>query len=157
MIAVFVSQTAQKRLSDLKPPFTCAVIGDSIAEMVAPFLPECTHNTRIGISSAAVLARVLAEPAPYSVRIISAGSNDPNNPRLPDNLRAIRARGPVIWIVPSIAVAPARRAVKLFATEHQDPTVTFTSGCCGIQARVHPIRPAEIANAVRGTALWPRK
>src|ERR1700726_987696 len=131
-------------------PFTCAVIGDSIADMVQDFLPECDHNTKVGISSAAVLARVLAEP-PRSVTIVSAGSNDPTNPRLAANLAAIRAHGPVIWIVPSAtagSVAQARRVVLKFVADHQDPSVQFTPGCCGVQARVHPIRPREIAAVI---------
>jgi len=140
----------------VEPPFTCAVIGDSIADMVQDFLPECDHNTKVGISSAAVLARVLAEK-PRSVIIVSAGSNDPTNPRLVANLAAIRAHGPVIWIVPSAtagSVAQARRVVLKFVADHQDPSVQFTPGCCGVQARVHPIRPREIATAVRALPIW---
>jgi hypothetical protein len=138
------------------PPFTCAVIGDSITDMVQAFLPECDHNTKVGISSAAVLARVLAEP-PRSVTVVSAGSNDPTNPRLAANLAAIRAHGPVIWIVPSAtagSVAQARRVVLKFVADHQEPNVQFTPGCCGVQARVHPIRPREIAAAIRQLPIW---
>lgn len=134
-------------------PFTCAVIGDSIADMVQDFLKECDHNTKVGISSAAVLARVLAEP-PRSVVIVSAGSNDPDNPRLAANLAAIRAHGPVIWIIPSPAVPQARRVVAQYVVEHNEPAVHFTPGNKGLQSRVHPIRPQEIAVAIRALPIW---
>jgi hypothetical protein len=134
-------------------PFTCAVVGDSIADMVQDFLPECSHNTKIGISSAAVLARVMATPA-VSMLVISAGSNDPDNPNLAANLRRIRAKGNVVWIQPSVAVQRARTVVGQVAAEKNDPVVPFRSGCCGLQARVHPIAPREIAAAIRKLPTW---
>lgn len=138
------------------PQFTCAVIGDSIAEMIQEYLPECDHNTKIGISSAAVLARVLVE-SPRTVIVVSAGSNDPSNPRLSANLVAIRAHGPVIWIIPSPAVPQARRVVAQFVVAHNEPAIHFTPGNKGLQSRVHPIRPQEIAAAIRALPIWKGK
>lgn len=105
------------------PPFTCAVVGDSIANGLADFFAHCDANVKDSIGSAAIIPRV---PAGKSVVLISAGSNDANNPALQKNLRAIRAKatGRVVWVVP---VHPKPRAAVLsIAKENGDKFYTFT-------------------------------
>ena len=74
----------------------CLIAGDSIALDIARHAPQCAADAKIGIGSAAIVARV--HPAPLVV--ISAGSNDPDNPRLVRNLTEIRVRAGfsrVVW------------------------------------------------------------
>src|ERR1700744_3839766 len=90
----------------------CAVVGDSIALGVGTELHRCAVNAHIGIPSAEVIGRVQHA----NVLVVSAGSNDPHNPQLEQNLRAIRAKatGKVIWISPMdpVAAAVVRRVAK---------------------------------------------
>lgn len=104
-------------------PNTCAIVGDSIAEMVATVMPECKHNAKSGISSDQVIKRVM--PAVWLV--VSAGSNDPDNQALENNLQDIRdkATNHVIWIVP-LCCERAKRLVLETAKENGDKMVTFT-------------------------------
>lgn len=121
---------------------TCAVIGDSIAEAVQSYFPECHHNTKIGISSAAVAERIVPGVA---VTIVSAGSNDPANPGLRLNLRVIRARAHsrVIWILPINATA--RAAVATVAAEEGDLAVSFEPA----GDHVHPRDNKALAKVIR--------
>jgi hypothetical protein len=123
---------------------SCLVAGDSIALMVAAFV-SCGVDARIGIGSAAIVARV----RPASIVVISSGSNDPHNPRLADNLRAARQKAgdsKVIWIVP--ALRPAAAAVRAVAAVRGDKTVAFTPGRDG----VHPKCPRCLAHDIFGPA-----
>src|SRR5580700_9449292 len=108
----------------------CAVVGDSIALGVSPYLPECTVDAKIGISSAAVIGRVHEA----DVLIVSAGSNDPDNPSLVSNLERIRAKatGKVIRIRP--VNLKAAMAVLHVAGQHGDLVVSFEPG----RDHVHP-------------------
>jgi len=128
---------------------TCAIVGDSIADMLVPYFKECEHSAKSGISSAKVLGRT---PSGKTVVIVSAGSNDPDNPRLKDNLRAIRAKhnDRVIWIVPAVAVA--REAVVAVAAEHHDDVVFFVAG----HDHVHPhyLRPLAQALHAKMNQGW---
>jgi hypothetical protein len=120
---------------------TCAVIGDSIAiDVAAAFHGRCEVNAKIGIASNAIIGRVISA----DVTVISAGSNDPDNPHLADNLRRIRAKisGRAIWLLP-IATRP-RTLVELVASEHGDQVVAFHPA----HDNVHPKHPAEIAKRI---------
>ncbi len=116
-ICLFVTTVA----ADPVRVHTCAVVGDSIAEAVQSYLP-CQHNTKIGISSAAIAGRLIPGVA---VTVISAGSNDPLNPFLRLNLRIIhsRAHSRVVWILPINAIA--RAAVETVAAEYDEPVLSF--------------------------------
>jgi hypothetical protein len=123
---------------------SCLVAGDSIALMVAAFV-SCTVDAKVGIGSAAIVARV----RPATIVVISAGSNDPRNPRLADNLRAARRKAgdsKVIWIVP--ALRPAAAAVRAVAAVRGDKSVSFTPGRDG----VHPKCPRCLAHVIFGPA-----
>ncbi len=119
----------------------CLIAGDSIAVGVAPYLPRCAVNAKVGITSTAIIRRVGAA----NLLIISAGSNDPRNPRLINNLKSIRAKatGRVIWIQPIDPVAAA--AVRRVAALHGDHVVTFSPA----RDHVHPASDKTLATRVR--------
>lgn len=122
----------------------CAIVGDSIADGLAEKMPHCQRNAKIGIPSGKIIERV---PQGYlGLLIISAGSNDPQNPRLADNLNAMRRRagGGVIWIAP--VDSRARSVVNSVAQAHGDRVVTFTPG----RDHVHPRSYSEIAQQIQG-------
>jgi hypothetical protein len=118
---------------------SCALVGDSIAVEAGQFLHGCRLNAKIGILSEAVIARV----DPFAeVNVVSAGSNDPDNPALRANLERIRARARrTIWILPTIA--RARAAVQEVAARHGDDVVSFTP-----RDGVHPASAATLAHAI---------
>ena len=119
----------------------CLVLGDSIAVGLGAQLRACVTDAQVGIGSAAIVGRA----GPADVAVISAGSNDPHNPRLEANLRMIRAkvRGRVVWIVPQHRVAAD--AVTKVARFHGDQIVSFAPS----QDRVHPRSYRELAASVR--------
>jgi hypothetical protein len=125
-------------MADLSP---CTIVGDSIAVGTAQAVSECRSDAKIGIGSAAIVSRV----HDAALVVISAGSNDPRNPKLKQNLETIRAKltGRVMWIVPIDPVAAA--AVKAVAASHRDGTVGFSPA----RDRVHPHSYGPIAQAVR--------
>ena len=118
----------------------CLAAGDSLIVGLAPYLHGCTINAKVGISSAAIIQRV----GNTKLLIVSAGSNDPYNPRLEANLKAIRAKAnKVIWIVPQ-----NRRAAQValsVARFFGDSVVTFTPSRDGI----HPKSYGVLAESVR--------
>jgi hypothetical protein len=123
-----------------KTVHSCAVVGDSIALGIAEQIPACRHNAKVGIESNEVIVRVDATAA---VNVVSAGSNDPLNPMLRDNLERIRNRARrVIWILP--IHTNARAAVRAVAAAHGDPTVSFVPA----DDRVHPQSYATLAQTV---------
>lgn len=119
----------------------CAIIGDSIAVGVAQQRFNCTIDARVGLSSSAI-AHIVGDA---EVTIISAGSNDPNNPKLITNLEAIRAKrtGKVVWIIPVHPVAAS--SVLSVARKHQDSIVFFNPG----KDKVHPKSYQTLAGYVR--------
>lgn len=120
---------------------TCGIIGDSIALGLALAMPQCDSQAVIGAPSSTI--REWRLPKCYDVAVISAGSNDPRNPDLARNLRAIRGRicaSKVIWILP--ANAAARAAVTREAGA--DPTISFRAARDG----VHPRSYSALARAV---------
>lgn len=86
--------------------FECLILGDSLAKGTADALADALRNrcevvATTGAGSAAILRAVPARS--YKTATISAGSNDPRNPYLADNLIAIRqslAANHVVWIAP---------------------------------------------------------
>ncbi len=139
-IAGFAAPVAEAALS-------CAIVGDSIALGIAEQMPACRRNAKIGIPSDAIIERVDIFAA---INIVSAGSNDPLNPNLRDNLVRIRSRAKqVVWVLPIDATA--RAAVKEIAAAHGDPVVAFESS----DDRVHPRSYPELAQAVSTVAALP--
>lgn len=126
------------------PAQTCAIIGDSIAVGVGWQFRGCSISARGGISSRSVIGRM----RPADVVVVSAGSNDPLNPRLWSNLNQIRSRahGNVIWILPT--QPRARMMVLAVARMHGDRTVSFIGG----RDRVHPRSYAALVSNIRTVA-----
>lgn len=120
---------------------TCAIIGDSIADGLAALIPDCIVDAKVGIPSVAIIDRVHGA----DVLIVSAGSNDPNNPSLQANLEKIRekATGSVIWIRPNMERAAA--AVMAVASRHGDMVVSFTAG----RDKVHPKNYKTLARELK--------
>ena len=126
--------------ADLDHKPSCAVVGDSIAAGAGQYMPACKVNAKIGISSSAVIDRV--DPS-ADVNVVSAGSNDPDNPQLRANLERIRARGKrMIWILP--IDDGARAAVQAVAAEHGDPVVSFAPA----GDHVHPRSEVALARSI---------
>jgi hypothetical protein len=123
----------------------CAIIGDSIAVDLAYKFPHCIMDAKIGIGSAAIIGRV-QDPRINSatVVIISAGSNDPDNPRLTENLVSIRTKitGKVIWILP--INQRAAKAVIQVAGLNQDRVVSFSPA----RDNVHPSNNNTLAKNI---------
>jgi len=79
----------------------CLVLGDSIAVGVGQNLPQCETIAKVGLSSSQVLASVKA--VSKDIVVVSVGSNDPKNPELLRNVRALRAKinaKYVVWLLP---------------------------------------------------------
>lgn len=118
---------------------SCALVGDSIAVEAGQF-SGCRLNAKNGIPSEAVIARV--DPS-VEINVVSAGSNDPDNPALRANLERIRQRAKhTIWILPTIP--RARAAVQEVAARHGDRVVSYAPCDDG----VHPASPAVLARAI---------
>jgi hypothetical protein len=128
-------------MADLPPNTDCYVIGDSIALGSAAAVGECRADAKIGISSTAIVSR--AHDA--KLVVISAGSNDPGNPRLKQNLELIRSKatGRVLWIVPLDKTAAD--AVRAVAARHGDGAITFSAA----KDNVHPRSYGPIAAQIR--------
>lgn len=124
----------------------CFVVGDFIA--TRPYglggqFPACGVSAKVGASSEAIIPRV--PTAPLAWLVISAGSNDPMNPKLPANLEAMRARANadrVVWVLP-VHASPAA-TVRSIAERHGDSVVEFVAG----RGRVHPRNYRSVAHAV---------
>lgn len=127
-------------------PLTCMIVGDCIATRphgLGGRFSQCEVSAAVGLSSSAIVKRVPASPMKWLV--ISAGSNDPTNPRLEANLEAMRGRAKadqVVWVAP---VHPkAFEAVRKVAAKHGDRFVSFTPG----RDNVHPKSYKSLASSV---------
>lgn len=120
---------------------SCAIVGDSIAVGVGAVMRECLVDAKSGIPSADVIARVHSA----DILFVSAGSNDPRNPQLEDNLKTIRAKAwaAVVWIEPIAPTAAA--AVDRVAAAHNDVVVKFDPSSDG----VHPKSYDQLALSLR--------
>lgn len=124
----------------------CALIGDSIAEDLRPFLRECGFSGRLGIGTAAIIPLV---PSDADVIIVSAGSNDYLTPGLLGRMQALRARvgsAQVIWIRPIPQIAAT--AVDSVAQAHGDAVVPFVVSRTD-RERLHPQSNDTLAADIR--------
>jgi hypothetical protein len=125
---------------------TCAVIGDSIAADLRPFLRECRFAGRIGIGTAAIVSLV---PSNAEVIVVSAGSNDYLTPGLLARLQALRSRAGsarFIWIRPIPRLAAT--AVDAVAQAHGDAVVSFVVSSTD-RERLHPQSNSALAAEIR--------
>ena len=124
----------------------CALIGDSIAEDLRPFLRECGYSGRLGIGTAAIIPLV---PSNADVIIVSAGSNDYLTPGLLGRMQALRARAgsaQVIWIRPIPQIAAT--SVDAVAQAHGDAVVPFVVSRTD-RERLHPQSNDTLAADIR--------
>lgn len=128
-------------MADLPIKSDCYILGDSIAVGSAQAVRECRVDAKIGISSTAIIGR--AHDA--ALVVISAGSNDPKNPRLKQNLETIRAKasGRVLWVVPINGTAA--ETVKAVAARRGDGLIFFAPA----KDNVHPHYYGPIAAQIR--------
>ena len=101
----------------------CTVTGDSLAVGIGVVLRACTTVAAKGLGSQAIAQRTPSASGGYVV--ISAGANDPDNPRLEANLETIRARAGAVrtvWIAPRHA--GAAQVVRRVARRHGDAVVS---------------------------------
>lgn len=135
ILAGFVTGLAAISAVTILSPDTesCAVVGDSIAFGFAQLERGCAASARVGRSAGAIARHPIEGRFRWGV--ISAGSNNPLDPNLRDQLRLIRANlhaDIVIWILPAHPRAAAiARAV---AAERGDLVQAFAAG----RDRVHP-------------------
>lgn len=112
------------------------IIGDSIALGIAEYMrPPAYVSAKIGASSLEI-ADFLIDETKDAIIIISAGSNDPMNHSLAQNLDRLRRKfcgRKVIWIVPrnERAAEIVRGIARLF----KDATVEFVPAGDGIHPR----------------------
>jgi hypothetical protein len=109
----------------------CITLGDSIAKGVN--IPGCETHARVGAASGYIVRNFTQQGK--RVTVVSAGSNDPNNPSLVQNLRKLRSRikSQVVWILPynQRAAAAVRKA-----SRPGDILVDLRG--CPTRDRVHP-------------------
>lgn len=103
----------------------CIAVGDSIAVGIGQ-AAHCTVNAKVGASSSYIAGLDIATGK--DITVISAGSNDPTNPKLRSNLDKIRSKitsKRVIWILPYNRKAAA--VVKAVAVQHGDGYIDLSA------------------------------
>jgi hypothetical protein len=129
---------------------SCFIFGDCLALGLAAVLGGCASDAKVGIPSAAVIQK--APAAIYDLVVISTGSNDPENPRLPRNLETIRLKvhaGRVVWVRPVNATAGA--AVEAVASRHRDSVVSVKPGRDNVHPRNYHVLAAAVLAAQKGS------
>jgi hypothetical protein len=114
----------------------CGILGDSIALGLALAHPGCDTSAKVGRSTHAILAHQLPQRH-YDYVVISAGSNNPRDPALLDQLSRIRATvtaDKVVWIEP-LNSERARSMVREIAAAHGDSTQGFAQSRDGVHPR----------------------
>jgi len=115
----------------------CAIIGDSIAQGVAQYRPECLGIARYGWTSAQWNRRWGSMELNAHSVIISLGSNDSPAVKSELELRAIRANAHsdrVFWILPANNVS-VQRLIRQIALDWGDTVLPITQLS---PDRVHP-------------------
>lgn len=129
-------------LATAAPP--CAIIGDSIAVGLSQVQHGCTVNARVGRSAGTIARQRL--PGHYAWAVISAGSNNPTDPRLRSQLETIRRNlrsTNVVWVLPRHPRAAS--LVRSVAVRNRDGFVDFVPSRDG----VHPRSYQSLMRSVR--------
>ena len=120
----------------------CVAVGDSIAVGTGQAM-HCVVRAHVGWSSNKIIT--LSNGVKAELCIISAGSNDPKNPKLIVNLKRIRNNvdcDKVVWIKP--VNSTAAKAV-FTAKNPSDSVISFTPS----KDNVHPKNYRTLANAIK--------
>lgn len=123
----------------------CVAVGDSIAVGVGQ-AAHCMINAKVGASSSYIASHTYSSDK--RVAVISAGSNDPDNPKLMNNLHAIRAKitaRRVVWILPYNR--KAAEVVKAVAVQHGDAYIDLSG--FKTRDRVHPSSYSAVAKNIK--------
>jgi hypothetical protein len=126
---------------------SCFVFGDSIAVGLAAVL-GCASNAQVGLPSSAIVQR--APFAHYDLVVISAGTNDPFNRRLPFNLTMMREKvraNTVVWIRP--VKSQAAVVVERTASRYGDQVVGFIPGRDGVHPKSYRGLAASLQKSLR--------
>jgi GH24 family phage-related lysozyme (muramidase) len=147
-------------LSDQAPPTVpngnIVVVGDSIAVGTGSRIKDAIVAAKVGDSSTAIANKVADNPSikGFVNAIISAGSNDPTNPQLTNNLSKIRsslqARN-YIWLLPYNSQAKA--TVSNFAQSNGDKTIDLSTFPTG--DNLHPKNYGLVANQATSICIPP--
>lgn len=128
----------------------CLILGDSTAVGTAAALAvlgiQCETRARVGASSSDALS-FATKSLPDGLVVIALGSNDPRNPKLLQNLEAIRRRTAsrrVVWVAPYHPAASA--IVRTVAVTFGDIVVDLNS--FRTQDGVHPVSYRSVARMV---------
>lgn len=116
----------------------CVAVGDSIAVGTGKAM-GCEIRAHVGWSSSKIVN--LANGVKAELCVISAGSNDPKNPKLLINLKTIRGKidcVKVVWIQP---INPTAAAAVRNARKSNDSVVTFSP----TKDNVHPKNYYDLA------------
>jgi hypothetical protein len=123
----------------------CLILGDSIAVGVGQNLPQCQTIAKVGRSSSQVLASV--KEVSKDLVVISVGSNDPRNPELLRNVRALRAKinaKYVVWLLPYDRSASG--AVRQVASSNRDYLIDLHN--FSTKDGVHPANYKAVAKEI---------
>jgi hypothetical protein len=126
----------------------CLIVGDCIATRphgLGARFSKCDVAAKVGLSSGKIVPLV-PDGTALKWLVLSAGSNNPLDPRLEADLLAMRVRARnahrVIWVLP---IHPAAaKAVRSVAEKYGDAVVSFTPG----RDRVHPKSYGALARDV---------
>lgn len=113
----------------------CVILGDSIAEGIKQYRPECVLQARRGVTSSGYNRRWPQTANAHTV-VISLGSNDTDNIRSLWELQQLRARvtaQQVYWILPANN-SDIQHMIVLIARDYDDVVLPFTPG----RDRTHP-------------------
>lgn len=120
----------------------CVAIGDSIAVGAGQAM-HCTVKAHVGWTSTKIVT--LSNGVKAQLCIISAGSNDPKNPKLIVNLKKIRNNlncNKIVWVKPINSTA----ANAVYAAKKaNDSVVSFTPS----KDNVHPKSYKTLADSIK--------
>lgn len=155
-LALAVRHVTRDRVGAVGPqmiPF-CLILGDSTAVGTAAALAtsgiQCETRARVGASSGDAV-RFSPKSVSASLVVIALGSNDPGNPKLHQNLEAIRRRTSaprIVWLAPYNPAASA--IVRTVAATFGDSVVHLEA--FRTQDGVHPFSYRSVA----GMLVFPR-
>ena len=133
-------------------PRQCLVLGDSLAQGVSIYAPQCEARTRVGINSQA-FANLYSNAGVAEFALISLGANDKPGLATIQNLAAVRVAidsRHVTWIMPARPDS-ARAAISMVATAFGDQRVDTRAvvGGDGLHLSVDGYRAIAIIAGLR--------
>jgi len=115
----------------------CLILGDSIAQGVAQFRPECVAYVDVGISSRKWNNKYVMKELTANTVVVSLGSNDSDGLNSFKELLSLRQNikaETVYWVLPANKEA-VREQIKIIAKGYDDLVLTIPELA---KDRVHP-------------------